>query len=189
MPRPSGSQPLPHWQLIDGLAVRLADGYLAAAPALKEALRHYRARPRELDWLSVSYNIVAMDMWDDEAWFELAVGQVRLARANGTLSWLPFALDYLAEIHIQAGDLSEAAALLMERERVDPGTREVTLPYVPLLLAAWRGDAPGATELAGKMVRGATDRGEGAALTYTDYARAVLHNGLGQYSTAAECGA
>jgi DNA-binding CsgD family transcriptional regulator len=129
--------------------------------------------------------MVAMDLWDDEAWFELAAGQVRLARANGTLSWLPFALDYLAEFHIQAGELSKAAALLMERERVDPGIREVTLPYVPLLLAAWRGDAPGAAELAGEMSRGASDRGEGAALTYTDYARAVLYNGLGNYRPAA----
>ena len=184
---PSGSEPLPHSQLlIHGLAVRLADGYLAAAPTLKEALRRYRAQPHELDWLSVSYNMVAMDLWDDEAWFELAAGQVRLARANGTLSWLPFALDYLAEIRIQAGELSKAAALLMERERVDPGTREATLPYVPLLLAAWRGDAPGAAELAEEMARGASDRGEGAALTYTDYAQAVLYNGLGNYGPAAE---
>src|SRR6266699_3930980 len=58
--RPSGSEPLPHSQLlIHGLAVRLADGYLAAAPTLKEALRRYRAQPHELDWLSVSYNMVA----------------------------------------------------------------------------------------------------------------------------------
>ena len=74
----------------------------------------------------------------------------------------------------------------MERERVDPGTREATLPYVPLLLAAWRGDAPGAAELAEEMARGASDRGEGAALTYTDYAQAVLYNGLGNYGPAAE---
>ena len=184
---PSGSQPLPHSQLlIHGLAVRLADGYVAAAPALKEALRRYRAQPLELGWLSVSYNIVAMDMWDDEAWFELAAGQLRLARANGTLSWLPFALDYLAEIHVQAGELSKAAALLMEREHVEPRTREATLPYLPLLLAAWRGDTPGAAELSEEMTRGATDRGEGAALTYTDYAQAVLYNGQGNYRAAAE---
>jgi hypothetical protein len=131
---------------------------VAAAPTLKEALRRYRAQPLELGCLSVSYNIVAMDVWDDEAWFELAVGQLRLARANGTLSWLPFTLDYLAEIHVQAGELSKAAALLMERERVDSGTREATLPYLPLLLAVWRGDAPGAAELAEEMTRGALDR-------------------------------
>ena len=185
--RPARPEPLPHSQLlIHGLAVRLADGYLAAAPMLKEALRRYRAQPLVLDWLSVSYNMVAMDLWDDEAWLELAAGQVRLARANGTLSWLPFALDYLAEIHIQAGELSQAAALLVERERVDPGAREATLPYVPLLLAAWRGDAPGVAELAEEMARGASDRGEGAALTYTDYAQAVLYNGHGNYGPAAE---
>ena len=183
---PSGSQP-PHSQLlIHGLAVRLADGYLAAAATLKQALCRYRTQPLELGWLSVAYNIVAMDLWDDEAWFELAAGQLRLARANGTLSWLPFTLDYLAEIHVQAGELSKAAALLMEREGVDSGTRGATLPYLPLLLAAWGGDAPGAAELAEEMTRGATDRGEGAALTYTDYAQAVLYNGQGNYRAAAE---
>jgi DNA-binding CsgD family transcriptional regulator len=63
------------------------------------------------------------------------------------------------------------------------------LPYVPLLLAAWRGDATEAADLAGEMARGASDRGEGAALTYTDYAQAVLHNGQGNYRAAAEAAA
>jgi DNA-binding CsgD family transcriptional regulator len=184
---PFGPEPLPQSQLLlRGLAVRLTDGFTAAAPMLTEALRRYRAQPQELDWLCVSYNLVAMDLWDDEAWFSLAAGQVRLARANGTLSWLPFALDYLAENHIQAGQLSTAAALLAEGERIDPGIRAATLPYVSLLLAAWRGDAPTAAQLTEEMVRGASDRGEGAALTYAEYANAVLHNGLGNYGLAAE---
>ena len=172
--------------LLRGLAVRLADGYTAAAPLLSEALRRYRAQPQELDWLCVAGNMVAMDLWDDQAWFELATSQVRLARANGTLSWLPFALDYLAEIQIQAGELSAAAALLAEGERIDPGSRAATLPYVSLLLAAWRGDGPGAAERTEDMVQGARDRGEGAALTVAEYARAVLYNGLGDYRLAAE---
>ena len=181
------SEPRPDSELLlRGLAVRLTDGYAAAAPMLTEALRRYRAQPQELDWLCVSYNLVAMDLWDDEAWFSLAVGQVRLARANGTLSWLPFALDYLAEIHIQAGQLSAAEALLTEGERIDPGIRAATLPYVSLLLAAWRGDAPTAAKLTEEMVQGASDRGEGSALTYAEYANAVLHNGLGHYGLAAE---
>jgi DNA-binding CsgD family transcriptional regulator len=183
----SAAEPLPHSQLLlRGLAVRLTDGYVAAAPWLKEALRSYRAQPQQLDWLSVCYNLVAMDLWDDEAWYELAIGQVRLARANGTLSWLPFALDYLAEIHIQAGELPQAAALLAEGESIDPGIRAATLPYVSLMLAAWRGDAPTAVELTEAMVLGASARGEGTALTYADYAKAVLHNGLGHYELAAE---
>ena len=184
---PAGDGPLAHsGLLLRGLAVRLADGYTAAAPLLGEALRRYRAQPQELDWLCVAYNMVAMDLWDDQAWFELATGQVRRARANGTLSWLPFALDYLAELQIQAGEMTAATALLAEGERIDPGIRAATLPYVSLLLAAWRGDAPAAAEQAGKMVQGARDRGEGAALTVAEYARAVLHNGLGEYGLAAE---
>jgi DNA-binding CsgD family transcriptional regulator len=184
---PPGPEPRPHSQLLlRGLAVRLTDGYAAAAPLLTEALRRYRAQPQELDWLCVTYNLVAMDLWDDEAWFSLAAGQVQLARTNGTLSWLPFALDYLAENHIQAGQLSAAAALLTEGERIDPGIRAATLPYVSLLLAAWRGDARTAAELTEEMVRGASARGEGAALTYAEYANAVLHNGLGNYARAAE---
>ena len=183
----SGSEPLPHPQLLlRGLATRLTDGYAAAAPTLREALRQYRTQPQQLDWVGVSYNMVAMDLWDDEAWFELASGQVRLARANGTLSWLPFALDYLAEIHIQAGELSRAEALLAEGERIDPGIRAATVPYVPLLLAAWRGDAPAAAGLTEVMVRDASARGEGAALTVAEYAQAVLGNGLGSYGPAAE---
>jgi len=184
--QPAGPEPAPHSELLlRGLAMRLTDGYVAAAPTLREALRRYQAQPRQLDWLSVSYNMVAMDLWDDEAWFQLASGQVRLARASGTLSWLPFALDYLAEISIQAGELSQAAELLTERERVDPGIREDTLPYISLLLAAWRGDPTAAAELADAMILDARDRGEGAALTYADYATAVLHNGLGNYEIAA----
>jgi DNA-binding CsgD family transcriptional regulator len=184
---PVETHPLPHAQLLlRGLAVRLTDGYQAAAPLLKEALARYRAQPQELDWLCASYNIVAMDLWDDEAWFELAAGQAGRARTSGTLSWLPFALDYLAELHTQAGELAEAAALLAEGERIDPGIRAATLPYVPLLLAAWRGDAPAADELARTLARGAVDRGEGAALTYADYATAVLDNGLGHYELAAD---
>ncbi|HJZ25730.1 MAG TPA: LuxR C-terminal-related transcriptional regulator, partial [Streptosporangiaceae bacterium] len=184
---PEEAHPLPHAQLLlRGLAVRLTDGYRAAAPLLKEALARYRAQPQELDWLCASYNIVAMDLWDDEAWFELADGQVRLARTSGTLSWLPFGLDYLAELYIQAGELSQAAALLAEGERIDPGIRAATLPYVSLLLAAWRGDEPAADELARTLARGAVDRGEGAALTYADYATAILGNGLGHYELAAD---
>ena len=172
--------------LVGGLAVRLADGYTAAAPLLREALRRYRAQPPELDWQCVAYNLVAMDLWDDQAWFELATGQVRLARANGTLSWLPFALDYLAEIQVQAGELQAATALLAEGERIDPGIRAATLPYVSLLLAAWRGDAPAAAELTREMVAEAAARGEGTALTVAEYATAVLYNGLGDYRLAAE---
>jgi DNA-binding CsgD family transcriptional regulator len=182
---PVGPDPLPARQLLLlGLATRLTDGYGAAAPTLSQALRAYRAEEQQPDWLCVSYNIAAMDLWDDQAWLELASGQVELARATGTLSLLPYALDYLAGHHVHAGELSVAAGLLTEAERLDPGVRAEALPYIPLLLAAWRGQASTAANLIGVMTRGARTRGEGCAITAAEYATAVLHNGLGHYELA-----
>jgi ATP/maltotriose-dependent transcriptional regulator MalT len=82
--------------------------------------------------------------------------------------------------------IRRSAALLMDGERIDPGIRAATLPYVPLLLAAWRGEEPAAAGLTEVMVRGASARGEGAALTSAEYAQAVLYNGVGNYGLAAE---
>jgi DNA-binding CsgD family transcriptional regulator/tetratricopeptide (TPR) repeat protein len=182
---PLGPEPLPAKQLLlRGLATRFTDGHAAAAPALRMALRTYRAEEQQLDWLSVSYTIVAQDLWDDEAWLELASGQADLARSTGTLSLLPYALDYLAGFHIQAGDLSHAAGLLTEAEGLEAGTRADTLPYVRLRLAAWRGQASTAVTLIDAMTHGARARGEGAAIAAADHATAILYNGLGQYELA-----
>jgi DNA-binding CsgD family transcriptional regulator len=184
---PIGPEPLPARQLLLlGLAARLTDGYAAAAPLLKRALRAYRDEERQLDWLCVPYNLAAMDLWDDRAWFELASWQTALARATGALSLLPYALDYLAENHILAGDLPMAAGLLTEAGELSSGSRADTLPYVALLLAAWRGQATTASGLIEVMTRGAHARGEGCAIAFAEYATATLHNGLGQYELASD---
>jgi hypothetical protein len=57
--------------LLLGLATRLTDGHAAAAPTLKAALRVCLAEERHLDWSWVAYS-PAMDLWDDDAWLELA---------------------------------------------------------------------------------------------------------------------
>jgi len=184
---PIGPEPLPARQLLLlGLAARLTDGYAAAAPQLKRALRAYRDEERQLDWLCVAYNLAAMDLWDDRAWFELASWQTELARATGTLSLLPYALDYLAENHILAGDLSTAAGLMTEARELSSGLRADTLPYIALLLAAWRGQATTASSLSEAMTREAHARGEGCAIAFAEYATATLHNGLGQYELASD---
>jgi tetratricopeptide (TPR) repeat protein len=170
--------------LLVGLATRLSDGYAAAAPALTQAVRAYRAEQRRLDWLCVAFNIAAMDLWDDEAWFQLAAAQAELARATGTLIMLPYALEYLSGFHVQAGDLSLADSLLAEARNLKLETRAETLPYIPLLLAAWRGQASTAVELAVMMKREAGERGEGCAIAAADCSAAILYNGLGQYELA-----
>jgi ATP/maltotriose-dependent transcriptional regulator MalT len=132
----------------------------------------------------VDYNLAAMELWDDQAWFELASGQAELARATGTLLSLPYALDYLAGFHIEAGELYLAARLMIEAEGLDLGIRAGTLPYIPLRLAAWRGQASTAVNLVGVMMSGARARGEGCAISAAHYAAAILYNGLGRYELA-----
>src|SRR3954451_7043535 len=184
---PLGPEPLPaRHLLLRGLATRLTDGYAAAAPTLTAALRAWHAEERHLDWSWVAYSLAAVDLWDDDAWLELASSQAELARATGTLILLPFALDYLATFHVQAGDLSLASALIEEAQSLDLGVRAETLPYIPLRVAAWRGDVSTALDLVDVMIAGAGSRGEGSALTAAEYATAILYNGLGEYELAFE---
>ncbi len=176
-----GAEPLPPSQLLLlGLATRLTDGSAAAAPTLREAVRAYRAEERRLDRLCLAYNIAAEELWDDESWRELSSNQVELARATGTLLLLPYALDYLAGVLTQAGELSSAALLLTEAEGLEMGVRA----EFPLRIAAWRGQEGAALNLVEKMTHGAHARGEGVAIAGAAYDLAVLYNGLADYPRA-----
>ena len=184
---PLGGEPATSQQLLlEGLATRLSVGYAPASPALRAALLAHLAEERQVNWLSVAYNLAAMELWDDATWFDLASGQAELARATGTLMLLPYALDYLAGFQLHAGDLSLAAGLLAEAQSLDLGVRAETLPYIPLRLAAWRGESSTVSDLDEVMRSGARERGEGCAIAAADYAAAILHNGLGQYELARE---
>src|SRR5258708_13309994 len=91
-----GDEPMPAKQLLlQGLASRLIDGYVVAAPMLKEALLEHRDEPRQLDWLWLPYSLAAMDLWDEEAWPELPSEQANLAPPTRTLPHLRYTLAYL----------------------------------------------------------------------------------------------
>ena len=83
-----------------------------------------------------------------------------------------------------AGESSRGVWAPDARPRVSTWVRAETLPYIPLRLAAWRGQASTALDLVEVMIRGARTRGEGCAITAAEYATAVLYNGLGQYELA-----
>ena len=166
--------------------MRLTDGFTAAAPMLTEALRRYRAQPQELDWLSVSYNLVAMDLWDDEAWFSPGgrPGSAGVCERHAQLASVRARL-YLAEYHIQAELIHGGGPAHGGREH-RPGDQggHAALRLAPAHSLA--GDAPARGPADRGDGSGASARGEGAALTYAEYANAVLHNGLGNYWLAAE---
>jgi DNA-binding CsgD family transcriptional regulator len=87
-------------------------------------------------------------------------------------------------VHVHAGEFAAASALVEESAAITAATGNVPLMYSSLVLAAWRGEEARAQELIAASLRDATARGEGRAIGSTEYAAAVLLNGLGRYEAA-----
>jgi DNA-binding CsgD family transcriptional regulator len=174
--------------LLDAFAIRLTDGYAAAAPTLARALELLLATDvgdedagRRLSVSSTrNGNIAALEMWDDEAVHLLATRQVQLAREAGALVHLQFALSFLARSHMLAGDLTAATVTIDEAGLIAEATGNPPLVNAPMILAAWRGDEGRASELIEATSEEATVR----RWTSNNYARAVLYNGLGRHAAA-----
>ena len=176
--------------LLDAFAIRLTDGFAAAAPALAQALEHLLTLDISGDgadrWLSLSglrdSNIVAEEIWDDEAMYLLAARQVQAARDAGALGHLQFALSFLARNHMLAGELTAAALLIDEARMIAEATGNPPLVSAPMILAAWRGQESEASELIEASFEEAARQG----WTSNNYARCVLYNGLGRHDAALE---
>jgi DNA-binding CsgD family transcriptional regulator len=175
--------------LLHAYANRLIDGYAAAAPLYAEALGLVLDADSPDDggagWrLSLSsardQNVLALELWDEEALHLLADRQVQVARDTGALGHLQFALSFLARSHMLAGELTVAAAMLDEADLIAEATGNPVLVNAPVVLAAWRGGEPEAADLIDANSEEAMRR----RWTSNDYARAVLFNGLGRYEEA-----
>jgi DNA-binding CsgD family transcriptional regulator len=178
--------------VLDALAIRLTDGYAPAAPALERALDSVRALNAPAGdlgrwlWLSGARaaGLIAMDLWDADAWHELSSRQVQVAREAGALVQLQFALNFFSRSQLASGELA-ASELSLEDERViAQATGRPAVRYQDMQLAAWRGQDALATRLIDGMVREAGPRGLGRMVAVAAYARAVLDNGFGRYEDA-----
>jgi DNA-binding CsgD family transcriptional regulator len=181
---PAASPPRASDLLLDGLVTRFTEGYAAGVAPLRRALEAFapgaEGDPRRL-WMACR---VAPELWDDERWHVLTTHGTQLAREAGALTVLPLALTYRAAVAVHAGELAAAAALVEEADAITAATGNVPLMYASLLLAAWRGHEAPALELIEASIRDAGARGEGRAIGLTEYATAVLFNGLGRYEAA-----
>ena len=120
----------------------ITEGYAAATPMLKQALRAFRSDDLSSEEGSAGYGSPAappMDLWDDESWFVLSVRQIQLARDAGALTVLPLALNLRAGIQLFAGEFAAAATLIEEASAVSDAIANPDVPHARLLLAAWRG--------------------------------------------------
>ena len=190
---PAGPEPpRPVDVLLDGLALRLTEGYAAAAPAMTRALGLVLALDVPNDevgrwlWLAAgrSGTTVALELWDAESWHALAARQVQFARDTGALSQLQTALNLLAWTHLPDGELATAARLLEEDRLVAEATGNPPVAYNEMLLGAWRGQEAPAAELIEATAAEAAASGLGRFVLLASYANSVLGNGLGRHGAA-----
>ena len=185
-PRRSGDEPTAADLLLDALVALTAD-YETAVPSCRQALQKLsdsQIGPKErLRWLWQG-GVVALEMWDDECAYFLSHHNVEIARETGTLSELALALSARTPVLVFCGELSAAASAVSETQLVEEATGISSAPYGALMLEAWRGRAREARELIEMTIPEATSRSEGIGVAISEYARAVLCNGLGQYEEA-----
>ena len=173
--------------LLDGLVLLVTEGYAVGAPTVKRALVAFRSgaisTDEEIRWLWLAAH-AALDVWDDDTWHVLVTRHMQLARAAGALSVLQIALNTRIGVHLSAGELDAAAALLEEAEAVVEVTGGRSTPYIALALAAFQGRDVAAATLATDALTEANARGEGIGVTLAHWSTAVLYNGLGRYGEA-----
>jgi DNA-binding CsgD family transcriptional regulator len=176
--------------LLDAFAIRLTEGYAAAAPSFARALEHLLALDLASEegrrWLSLSGarndHIVALELWDDEAITLLEARQLQVARDTGAFGHLQFALGFVARNQILAGELTEAARLIDEAAVIAEATGNGPFVNAPMVLAAWRGDEADASGL----IEATSEESARRRWSSNNYAQAVLYNGLGRHDAALE---
>src|SRR5918997_2158260 len=172
--------------LLDAL-VALADDYETAVPPSREALARLsgeKISPEErLRWLWQGC-VLALELWDGECAYLLSEHSVQIARQTGTLSELALALSARTPVLVFRGELSAAASSVAETQWVEDVTGISSAPYGALILDAWQGKERETRGLIELTRREAGSRGEGIGVAISEYARAVLCNGVGQSDEA-----
>ncbi|MDX6410095.1 MAG: hypothetical protein QOE13_3166, partial [Gaiellaceae bacterium] len=185
---PPPAPPRPVDLLLDGFATQLTDGYAAAAPTLARALELLVALDVSNEDAGGSLTLagsrasalVAVDLWDAEAWRLLASHRVQFARDKGALVLLQFALSFLARSYLLAGEVTTASSMIDEARLIAEATGNPAFVNAPMILAAWRGQEARASELIEATSEEAAARRWGS----NAYARSVLYNGLGRHDAA-----
>jgi len=189
---PAPTEPRPADLLLDGLARLLADGPAAGTEPLRRALEAFRTDvvdgTESLRWMWLAGRAAAF-IWDFDNWQTLTQRQIQLARDAGALSILPITLSSRAGVHLVAGEVAVAASLVEQAASAADATDVQPAPYAALVMAALRGQRGEALELIRAAATDFAARGEHMGVTGTQWASALLHNGIGHYADAFEAAA
>ncbi|MGX1267913.1 ATP-binding protein [Streptomyces phaeoluteigriseus] len=174
--------------LLTGLARVITEGYPVGAPILMDAVAAFRtenlSREYGLGWLPLACRM-AHSIWDFSAWSDLSAQLVGLARGNGALAVLPSALLLRLSNRVFAGDLRGAASLAVEANAIGEATGSSFFAhYGALVVEPFRGRESTTRQAIETLTHDRLLRGEGKVTTATQWATAVLCNGLGRYEEA-----
>jgi len=173
--------------LLDGLARLIVDGPASGTAVLEQALDAFRgqsvATEERLRWSWLAGRAAAF-IWDYDGWDTLTARQLEVARDAGALTVLPLTLSTRAGVHMFAGELSIAASLIEQVEAVADATDTRTARYAAVMLAALQGREHEGRELIDANAKDFASRGEGMGVTLTQWAAALLCNGIARYDDA-----
>jgi DNA-binding CsgD family transcriptional regulator len=173
--------------LLDGLALMITDGRLAAEPVLRRAVAAFasaRISDEEMlrwGWLA---SRAANFIWDHDSCLEIAGRAAQLARDSGALETLAVADNACGQAAAFGGDFATVALLAAEVDAVKEATGTRIPPHAALAGAGIRGREAEASKLLDGVITEATAGGQGAAVQYSHWANSVLMNGLGRYEEA-----
>ncbi|GAA5122297.1 LuxR family transcriptional regulator [Alloalcanivorax gelatiniphagus] len=173
--------------LLEGVSRLYTDGYAAGAPLIQRALSAYgddEVLLADLGWLPLACRM-AHNVWEFDSWSRLSATLVDMARDVGTLSLVPSALLLRLSNRVYAGDLEAATALATEATTIADvtGSRFIA-HYGALVLSPWRGSEVATRQAIDAIRHDPSLRAEGKTLTATEWAAAVLYNGLGRHEEA-----
>jgi len=175
--------------LLDGLALIFTAGRAAATPVLRRAIAAFSGSEVTTEemirwgWLATR---AANYLWDYASALEIGKLAVQVARDSGALEVLAAADNSYGQSAAFGGDFATAALLAAEVAAVKDATRSRIPPHAGIALSGIRGREAEATELINHITAEATRGGQGTAVQYARWARAVVMNGLGRYEEALE---
>ena len=182
----SARQPRGPDLLLDGLVALLSETYGAAVPLLRQAqgaIEGETSQTEQLRWMWGA-TVSTLHLWDDEGWERLSDLHLQLVRETGALGDLAVALDHRGQMHVFAGELALAASLQEALQEATELTGSPLAPYHAVGLVAMRGREAETRQFIDTARAEVIRRGEGAGLSFMDWAESVLYNGLGRYAEA-----
>ena len=184
---PAAERPRTADLLLDGLATLVVSGRSVAAPLLRRATDALLSPDASLEddvrwgWLTTVPSNV---LWDEDSWESINTRQLAHARTVGALARLPIDLTATAVLAALRGDLTAAEEAVTEADAVIRVTDTTIAPFGAVLLAALRGREDDSAALVEPAVTAAVASGQGIALQYAHWTRAILFNGLSRYEQA-----